>query len=133
MRKKRNTLIDDFIDAWREEVGDLAEPIAMVFKQPTMGPGGRAIEIRMMDDDLHTLKSASLEVQAYLNDFAGVYGVLDDMRMGKEEVLVKLRPGAEAYGVTGQLIANQLRAAYFGQTADEIQLGVENIEIEVSV
>ncbi len=129
--EKRNTLIDDFIDAWREEVGDLAEPIAMVFKQPTMGPGGRAIEIRMMDDDLHTLKSASLEVQAYLNDFAGVYGVLDDMRMGKEEVLVKLRPGAEAYGVTGQLIANQLRAAYFGQTADEIQLGVENIEIEV--
>jgi multidrug efflux pump subunit AcrB len=129
--EERTTLIDDFIDAWREEVGDLAEPITMVYKQPTMGPGGRAIEIRMMDDDLHTLKSASLEVQAYLNEFSGVYGVLDDMRMGKEEVLVKLRPGAETYGVTGQLIANQLRAAYFGQTADEIQLGVENIEIEV--
>lgn len=129
--EKRNTLIDDFIDAWRAEVGELAEPITMVYKQPAMGPGGRAIEIRMMDDDLHTLKSASLEVQAYLNEFSGVYGVLDDMRMGKEEVLVKLRPGAETYGVTGQLIANQLRAAYFGQTADEIQLGVENIEIEV--
>ena len=129
--EKRNTLIDDFIDAWRAEVGELAEPITMVYKQPTMGPGGRAIEIRMMDDDLHTLKSASLEVQAYLNEFSGVYGVLDDMRMGKEEVLVKLRPGAETYGVTGQLVANQLRAAYFGQTADEIQLGVENIEIEV--
>ncbi|MGF1762386.1 efflux RND transporter permease subunit [Aliivibrio kagoshimensis] len=129
--EERNSLLDDFIDAWRLEVGDLPEPVTLVFKQPTMGPGGRAIEIRMMDSDLHTLKAASIEVQAYLNEFAGVYGVLDDMRMGKEEVLVKLRPGAETYGITGQLVANQLRAAYFGQTADEIQLGVENIEIEV--
>jgi multidrug efflux pump subunit AcrB len=53
------------------------------------------------------------------------------MRMGKEEVLIKLRPGAETYGVNGQIIANQLRSAFFGQTADEIQIGVENISIEV--
>ncbi|PPJ44293.1 hypothetical protein C0075_27485, partial [Rhizobium sp. KAs_5_22] len=31
----------------------------------------------------------------------------------------------------GQLIANQLRSAFFGQIADEIQVGPENIEIEV--
>lgn len=29
------------------------------------------------------------------------------------------------------MIASQLRAAYFGQTADEIQIGPENIEVEV--
>ncbi|GAM62548.1 cation/multidrug efflux pump [Vibrio ishigakensis] len=127
----RNTLIDDFVDAWREDVGELATPISMVFKQPTMGPGGRAIEIRVQHDDLRELKAASIEIQSYLNEFDGVHGVLDDMRMGKEEVLVKLRPGAETYGVNGQMIANQLRAAFYGQTADEIQVGVENIKIEV--
>lgn len=129
--ESRNTVIDDFIDAWREDVGELAEPISMVFKQPSRGPGGRDIEIRIRHDDLSTLKAASLDIQHYLNEFAGVHGVLDDMRMGKEEVLIKLRPGAETYGVNGQLIANQLRAAFFGQTADEIQIGVENISIEV--
>ncbi|HHF2932580.1 TPA: efflux RND transporter permease subunit [Vibrio alginolyticus] len=129
--ESRNTLIDEFIDAWREDIGELADPISLVFKQPTMGPGGRAIEIRAKHDDLDALKAASIDIQQYLNEFDGVHGVLDDMRMGKEEVLVKLRPGAEAYGVNGQLIANQLRAAFFGQTADEIQVGVENISIEV--
>ena len=114
-----------FIDAWREEVGEVADPISLVFKQPTMGPGGRAIEIRAKHDDLQQLKAASIEIQQYLNEFDGVTGVLDDMRMGKEEVLVKLLPGAETFGVNGQLIANQLRAAFFGQTADEIQVGVE--------
>ncbi|MGL6316894.1 efflux RND transporter permease subunit [Vibrio sp. WXL103] len=129
--EQRNTVIDEFVNAWREEVGELADPISLVFKQPTMGPGGRAIEIRAKHDDLNELKSASLEIQSYLNQFDGVHGVLDDMRKGKEEVLVRLRPGAESFGVDGQTIASQLRAAFFGQTADEIQLGVENIKIEV--
>ncbi|MEZ9916034.1 efflux RND transporter permease subunit [Vibrio breoganii] len=127
----RNTILDDFIDAWREDAGEMAAPISLVFKQPTMGPGGRAIEIRLQHDDLESLKAASIEIQSYLNEFDGVHGVLDDMRMGKEEVLVKLRPGAESYGVNGQMIASQLRAAFYGETADEIQIGVENIKIEV--
>jgi multidrug efflux pump subunit AcrB len=129
--ESRNTIIDEFVDAWRADVGELAEPISLVFKQPTMGPGGRDIEIRAKHDSVDELKAASLDIQQYLNEFDGVYGVLDDMRMGKEEVLIKLRPGAETYGVDGQTIANQLRAAFFGQTADEIQIGVENIAIEV--
>lgn len=129
--ESRNTVIDDFIDAWRDDVGELADPISLVFKQPTVGPGGRAIEIRAKHDDLQALKAASIDIQEYLNQFDGVHGVLDDMRMGKEEILVKLRPGAETYNVNGQMIASQLRAAFFGQTADEIQVGVENISIEV--
>ncbi|MCY9869603.1 efflux RND transporter permease subunit [Vibrio barjaei] len=131
--EQRNTLIDDFIAAWREDVGELADPISLVFKQPTMGPGGRALEIRIKHDDRDMLKAASVEIQQYLNEFDGVSGVLDDMRLGKEEILVKLRPGAESFGVNGQLIASQLRAAFFGQTADEIQVGVENIKIEVKL
>ncbi|SEF71997.1 efflux RND transporter permease subunit [Vibrio hangzhouensis] len=131
--EQRNTIIDEFVDAWREDVGELADPISLVFKQPTMGPGGRALEIRIKHDDLDQLKAASVEIQQYLNEFDGVHGVLDDMRLGKEEILVKLRPGAESYGINGQLIASQLRAAFFGQTADEIQVGVENIKIEVKL
>ncbi|MGR5176758.1 efflux RND transporter permease subunit [Vibrio parahaemolyticus] len=131
--EQRNTIIDEFVDAWREDVGELADPISLVFKQPTMGPGGRALEIRIKHDDLDQLKAASVEIQQYLNEFDGVHGVLDDMRLGKEEILVKLRPGAESYGINGQLIASQLRSAFFGQTADEIQVGVENIKIEVKL
>lgn len=127
----RNTLINPFIESWRLQVGDLAAPISLVFKQPAMGPAGRDIEVRLQHENLNLLKQASVELQSYLSQFAGVNGILDDMRPGKEEVIVKLKPGAENYGVDGQTIANQLRAAYFGQTADEIQVGTENIEIQV--
>lgn len=127
----RNTRIDDFIHDWREEVGDLATPLSLVFKQPTMGPAGRDIEIRLQGDDLDTLKAASVSLQAYIGQFDGISGILDDMRPGKEEIKVSLRPGAETFGIDGQLVAAQLRSAFFGQLADEVQVGPENIEIEV--
>jgi multidrug efflux pump subunit AcrB len=127
----RNTLIDSFIEAWRLQTGDLAEPLSLVFKQPAMGPAGRDLEIRLQHDDLTVLKQASVALQEYLSQFSGVNGILDDMRPGKEEVIIRLKPGAESYGVDGETIAAQLRGAYFGQTADEIQVGPENIEIQV--
>lgn len=127
----RNTLIDSFIEAWRLQTGNLADPISLVFKQSTMGPAGRDIEVRLQHDDLTLVKQASVELQTYLSQFNGVNGILDDMRPGKEEVIIKLKAGAENYGVDGQTVASQLRAAYFGETADEIQVGPENIEIQV--
>jgi len=127
----RNSLIEPFINDWRLSTGQLADPLSLVFKQPAMGPAGRDIEIRLQHDDLSILKKASIELQMYLKQFSGVNGILDDMRPGKEEILIKLKDGAEKYGVDGQTIAAQLRSAYFGQTADEIQSGPESIEIEV--
>ncbi|MDO6640359.1 efflux RND transporter permease subunit [Shewanella sp. 5_MG-2023] len=127
----RETLIDNFISAWRSASGDIAEPISLVFKQPSMGPAGRDVEVRLQHDNLATLKLASVDLQSYLSQFSGVNGILDDMRPGKEEVLVKLKDGAENYGVDGEMVASQLRAAYFGQTADDVQSGPENIEIQV--
>jgi multidrug efflux pump subunit AcrB len=129
----RNTAIDDFLDEWRMRTGELAAPLSLAFKQPMMGPAGRDIEIRMQHDNLDMLKQASVEAQSYLAQFGGVNGILDDMRPGKEEVLVHLRPGAEAYGIDGRTVAAQLRSAFYGQTADEIQIGTENIEIVVQL
>ena len=127
----RHTLIDSFIENWRLQTGNLAEPISLVFKQPAMGPAGRDLEVRLQHEDLTVLKQASVALQEYLSQFSGVNGILDDMRPGKEEVVIKLKPGAESYGIDGETIATQLRGAYFGQTADEIQVGPENIEIQV--
>jgi multidrug efflux pump subunit AcrB len=127
----RHSLIEAFIEDWRLNSAELVDPIVMVFKQPAMGPAGRDIEVRLQHNNLKTLKTASVELQTYLHQFAGVNSILDDMRPGKEEILIKLKDGAENYGLDGKTVADQLRAAYFGQTADEIQAGTENIKIQV--
>ncbi|MEI6860117.1 MAG: efflux RND transporter permease subunit [Shewanella sp.] len=127
----RHTSIEGFIHDWRDSTDELAAPLSMVFKQPTMGPAGRDIEVRLLGNDLDRLKQASVSLQFYLARFDGINGILDDMRPGKEEIKVSLRPGVEAFGIDGQLVATQLRSAFFGQRADEFQIGPENIEIKV--
>ncbi len=129
----RTTRMDDFLAAWEKEVGPLAAPLSLVFKQPQMGPGGRAFDIRLQHDSLAVLKEASVSIQQFLSQFQGVSGVLDDMRPGKEEIQFELKQGAERYGITSQLIASQLQGAFFGIKIDDIQLQNQNIEIEVSL
>lgn len=127
----RKSLMADVLSDWEKETGELAAPVSLVFKQPSLGPGGKDVELRIQHDDLSVLKEASIDIQAFLAQFQGVSGVIDDMRLGKPELKISLRAGAENYGVNGQMVATQLRAAYFGQTADEIQVGPENIKIQV--
>ncbi|SHI09927.1 efflux RND transporter permease subunit [Ferrimonas marina] len=129
----RQSRIEDFLADWRTEVGELAEPISLVFSQPMHGPGGRAIELRIRGDDLEELKAVSVAVQQYLGQFNGVHNLLDNMRPGKDELLITLRPGAESFGLTGQMVASQLRGAYYGNLADEIQLGPENLRVMVQL
>ncbi len=129
----RATRMDEFLAAWEAEVGPLAAPLSLVFKQPQMGPGGRAFDIRLQHESLAVLKEASVSIQQFLSQFEGVSGVLDDMRPGKEEIQLSLKSGAERYGITSQLLASQLRDAFFGTTIDDIQLQNENVEIALSL
>ncbi|WP_199609556.1 efflux RND transporter permease subunit [Flocculibacter collagenilyticus] len=129
--EQRNTSIEHFIQQWRHSVEEKADPISMVFKQPALGPAGRDLEIQLQHRDLDTLKSASVELQRYLTQFNGVTGVIDDMRPGKQEIKISLADSAQSYGIDGSMIAQQLRSALLGQTADQIQVGAESIEIEV--
>jgi len=77
------------------------------------------------------LKKASLDLQKWLRGYAGTLNITDDLRPGKPEVLVRLRDGASPLGVDAQMIADQLRTAFFGSTVDEIQVGGESYEVDV--
>ncbi len=127
----RNATLDDISSRWRKYVGDLPEVINITYKEPAIGPGGLPIEIRLQGQDLTRLKQASLELQNWLNRYAGVVDLNDDSRPGKPEIRVRMKRGALAKGLDAAMIANQLRAAFYGRTASEIQVGPESYEVDV--
>ena len=127
----RTTKFDDLVNLWRERTGPLPDVLNIKFAGFELPVAGRPIDIRLMGRDLENLKSASLELQSWLNSFTGVLDLADDLRPGKPEVKVRLREGATALGLNARAVAGQLRAAFQGKTADEIQVGPESIEIDV--
>jgi len=129
--EERSTSIDQFADSWRQTVGELPDVIALKYVEPSIGPGGRAIELRLRGKDLGQLKQASLELQNWFRDYAGVLDISDDLRPGKRELTIRLRDSASALGIQASQVANQIRAAFQGQTIDEFPLGSETVEIDL--
>lgn len=129
----RNAKLDTIKNLWREKLQDLPDVINLTFKEPTIGPGGLPIEIRLQNNDLDLLKKASLDLQDWLTQYVGVFDLNDDLRPGKPEIRVRIKAGALAQGMDAFSIANQLRAAFYGQTADEFQVGSESYEIDVQL
>lgn len=127
----RDAPLDELRQAWRQEVGEPADVIAVKYTEPTIGPGGRPIDIRLLGTDLQRLKAASGELQAWLNGFAGVLDLSDDLRPGKREYRLRLKPGAGALGLDARSVADQVRAAFQGVKVDEFPVGPEFYEVNL--
>ncbi len=127
----RTVKIDDVLGEWRKETGDLADVVFVKFTEPSIGPGGLDIEIRLEGDDLAQLQAASAELKIWLMRYRGVINLIDDLRPGKPEVRLRLKDGAATLGIDGRAIADQLRSAFHGTTISEIQRGKESYEIDV--
>jgi multidrug efflux pump subunit AcrB len=97
----------------------------------SIGPAGRPIDIRLRGQDLEQLKEASLDLQAWLGQFEGVFDLSDDLRPGKPEISIRMREGAKGLNLDAENVASQLRSAFYGRTASEIQVGRESYEIDV--
>jgi multidrug efflux pump subunit AcrB len=129
----RRTSLDDFVASWREQIGDLTDVLSLTISEPTMGPAGRPLEIRLQGRDLDQLKAAAIDLTGWLGSFTGVLDLNDDLRPGKPELQIELREGAASVGLDAQTIGQQLRSAFYGTTASEIQVGSEAYEIDVQL
>lgn len=120
---------DGIMDRWREEVGTVPDVISLKFAEATIGPAGIAIDLRLKGDDLNQLKSAAVELQNWIWQYEGVTSVLDDLRAGKREMRISLSDAAGPMGITAAMVADQLRAAYFGTSISEMQIKGQLLEV----
>lgn len=119
-----------FLGLWRKEVGKVADVISLKFAEPTVGPAGRAIEIELRGNDLAALQKASNELRGWLARYKGVVGLMDDFRLGKPELRIRMREEGLALGLRAKDVADQIRTAYFGKTVGEIQTRDGAIEVD---
>lgn len=127
--ENRATRIDAVIQAWREAVGRLPDVISVTYGEAGFGPAGRPIEIRFQSENLNDARGAAQQALAFFDQYKGVYNLTDDLRPGKQEFRIRLDEGAVGLGLDATMIADQVRAAFQGTIADEIQVGSEAYEI----
>ncbi len=129
--EERTGSIESYLADWRTEIGALPDVLSLTLSEPGFGPGGRPIEVRLRGKDLSLLKRAATDLEEWFYRFEGVVNLADDLRPGKPELRLRMRDGAHGMGIDAAGVANQLRAAFQGLKADDIQVGPESYEIEV--
>ena len=127
----RDARCDEILELWRTEVGPVADVVNLTFKQMDITPGGKPIDIQLRGRELDDLKRASLALQDKVRTYPGVLNLNDNLRPGKEEVKVRVKPSARPLGVTSAALAMQLRGAFWGSIAEEFQRGPDTFEVEV--
>ncbi len=128
---RRAARLDDILQRWRDEVGTMPDVLAMKFTDFAVGPGGKAIDIRLQGDSLSDLAAAARELSGWLAGYRGMADLSFDLRPGKPEIRLTAREETLSLGLNADIISTQLRAGYFGSTAAEFQDGRESYEVDV--
>ncbi len=116
MRRSRDVVADA-----RARTAGLPGVVKLNFLERAGGPVGADIEVRVRGEDLAVLEAAVDEVRDTLAGYDGVHEIEDDLRRGKLEARLALRPGARALGLSTRDVALETRHALFGFEAQDIQ------------
>ncbi|MBT5832749.1 MAG: efflux RND transporter permease subunit, partial [Candidatus Latescibacteria bacterium] len=92
---------------------------------------GEPINVQFSGPNYDELKVVSAKLKEKLAEYPGVIEINDSFRSGKQEVKLSLTREAEVLGLTLIDLARQVRQAFFGEEAQRIQRGRDDIRVMV--
>ena len=126
----RSMTSNQIAEQWRELVGDI--PGAKVLSISNMeGMGGAAIGFKLIGKDIEQLKQLGTELEIKLGSYNGVYDVRNSASAVKDEIVLSIKPSAEALGITLADLGTQVRHAFYGAEAQRIQRGTNEVKVMV--
>jgi len=131
LEEDRKRKVDDVIAEIRTGIADIPGITKIQFLKLQAGPGGPAIEARVVGNEMGVLRKLSDEMKGFLNGIPGVRDVRDDFTEGKEELQITLRPEARALGLDLGQIARQVQYGFLGVEASTIQRRDEDVPIVI--
>ena len=115
---------------WRELTGIIPDAEEVTFSS-SLFSAGDAINFQLSGTDYDQLQIAAEDLKGYIAQYPGVFDISDSFREGKKEIKLKIKPEAETLGLTLSNLARQVRQAFYGEEAQRIQRGRDDIRVMV--
>ena len=115
---------------WREISGPVPDAVELVFVSSLFSTG-EAINFQLAGPDLDQLRQAAEDLKQELAQYPGVEDITDSFRAGKQEVKLEVTPEAESLGISLSDLARQVRQAFYGEEAQRIQRGRDEVKVMV--
>jgi multidrug efflux pump subunit AcrB len=121
---------DEVVRRWREASPAIPEAEELVFAWDSVSMGD-PIDIELRSDHIEDLIAAAARLKNELASYPGVFDVADSFRAGKQELKLAVLPAAEALGLSLEDVARQVRQAFYGEEAQRIQRGRDDVKVMV--
>ena len=117
-------------DIWRDVNGPIADAVELKFNS-SLFTAGNDIDIQLEGEDVEELRVVAAKLRAKLDEYPGVVDITDSFRSGKQELKLAITPSGEALGITLGNLAQQVRQAFYGEEAQRIQRGRDDVRVMV--
>lgn len=126
----------EIADRWTELVGEMPEVQNFwITGDRGMGMGRddelESLTVEVRGPDGEEKDAVVKEIEELLESYAGIESAYNNSRGRSDELLITIRPEGEALGLTQQDLSRQVRGAFFGEQAQRVQRGRDDIRVMV--
>ena len=122
---------DELITMWRDRVGEIAGIKELNFSGGDHVGGGVPLSFSLSGNNYNALENAAAELEDKLREYSGVFDIRNTAVPGGEEIRLEIKPEAEALGLTISSLGRQVRQAFYGEEAQRIQRGQNELKVMV--
>jgi len=116
---------------WRERIGEFAGVKELDFNDANHLGGGPPLSFRLSGASYEGLDQAAAELEEKLAEYVGVFDIRNTFDTGGDEIRLRIKPEAEALGLTMSALGRQVRQAFYGEEAQRIQRGQDELKVMV--
>ncbi len=123
-------LTADMAKRWRELAGDIPDAVELSFDSASFS-AGKPISFELRGRNVDDLRTVATLLRGELARYDGIFDLTDSFRAGKQEIKLSLKPEARNFGLTLNDLGRQVRQAFYGEEAQRIQRGADDIRVMV--
>jgi multidrug efflux pump subunit AcrB len=120
----------EFANRWRDLAGPIPGAVELVFSSSIFSVG-EAINVQFQGERIADLRHAADRLKRRLSEYPGVLDIADSFRSGQQELKLSIRQSAEPLGLTLADLGRQVRQAFYGEEAQRIQRGRDDVRVMV--
>ncbi len=123
--------LKELSELWRDAVGEIPGLKSLEFGDAGHIGGGPPLSLRLSGSNYDVLEAAAAELAAELENYEGVFDIANSAASGGNEIKLRIKPEAEALGLTMSSLGRQVRQAFYGEEAQRIQRGKDELKVMV--
>ena len=126
----RSVSSTELVRRWRGYAGLIPDATEVSYSS-SLFSAGDDVDIQLTGPDLDELVAVADTIKARVAEYPNAYQISDSFRTGKRQIELDIEPRAELLGLTLADLARQVRQAFYGEEAQRIVRGREDIRVMV--